>query len=171
MKNIRSIKSRSIAGALLGLVMLPFAAFSEAEVHVKDGKAVSGYDVVAYFTEGKPVEGNGAFTASHNGAEYQFSSAENRDLFSANPDAYAPQYGGYCAFGTAMGRKFDGDPNAWHIADNKLYLNLNKNIQERWIADVPGFVKGANNNWPIIQSLSDATLESNPPEGLTAGAL
>ena len=171
MQNKLSIVSRSMAGALLGLVMLPFSAFAEAEVHVVDGTAVSGYDVVAYFTEGKPVEGSGEFTASHNGAEYRFSSAENRDLFSANPDAYAPQYGGYCAFGTAMGRKFDGDPHAWHIADNKLYLNLNKKIQARWKKDVPGFVKGADNNWPIIEGLSDAILESSPPEGLTSGAL
>ena len=171
MQNMLSIKSSSLIGALMGLVMIPFTVFAEAEVNVVDGTAASGYDVVAYFTEGKPMEGSSDFTASHNGAEYHFASAANRDLFSANPEAYAPQYGGYCAFGTAMGRKFNGDPHAWHISDNKLYLNINKQVQERWLGDVPGFVKGADNNWPIIRALSDASLESSPPEGLTTGAL
>ena len=158
-------------GALLGLVLFPVAALAEAEVNVVNGAAVQGYDVVAYFTEGKPVKGSGDFTANHDGAEYHFASAENRGLFTANPEGYAPQYGGYCAFGTAMGRKFNGDPQAWHIDDNKLYLNVSKKVQKRWLTDVPGFVKGANNNWPIIQNLSDATLEKDPPAGLTAGAL
>ncbi len=163
--------SRSMVGALLGLALFPLAALAEAEVNVVNGAAAQGYDVVAYFTEGKPVEGSGDYTANHDGVEYRFASAENRDLFTANPDSYAPQYGGYCAFGTAMGRKFDGDPHAWHIDDNKLYLNVSKKVQKRWLTDVPGFVKGADNNWPIIQSLSDASLENEPPAGLTEGAL
>lgn len=155
----------------LALILTPLVSFAEGEVNLIDGLAVHGYDVVAYFTEGKPVEGSGDFTATHEGATYQFSSADNRDKFSANPAAYAPQYGGYCAFGTAMGRKFDGDPTAWKIVEDKLYLNLNKDVQARWIADVPGFIKGAENNWSIIESVSDATLASTPPEGLTTGAL
>lgn len=159
-------------GALaLALIIAPLTSFADEEINLVDGLAVHGYDVVAYFTEGKPVEGSGDFTATHDGATYQFSSAANRDKFNADPAAFAPQYGGYCAFGTAMGRKFDGDPTAWKIVENKLYLNLNKKIQERWVADIPGFIKGAENNWPIIESVSDATLESSPPEGLTAGAL
>ena len=156
---------------VLALILAPLVSSAGDKVNLVDGVAVHGYDVVAYFTEGKPVEGNGDFTATHDGATYQFSSADNRDKFVENPAAYAPQYGGYCAFGTAMGRKFDGDPTAWRIVDDKLYLNLNKKIQERWVADIPGFIKGAENNWPIIESISDSTLESNPPEGLTAGAL
>jgi len=160
------------SGALaLVMTIAPFASFAEDEVNLVDGLAVHGYDVVAYFIEGKPVEGNGEYTATHEGANYQFSSADNRDKFIENPAAYAPQYGGSCAFGTAMGRKFDGDPNAWKIVDDKLYLNLNKKVQERWVADIPGFIKGAENNWPIIESIGDATLESSPPAGLTQGAL
>ena len=133
--------------------------------------AMNGYDVMTYWKGGKPKEGDPSISAEYNGAKWVFVSEANRAAFLKNPARYAPQYGGYCAFGAAMGRKFGGDPHAWHIADNKLYLNLNKDIQERWLADVPGFVKGADNNWPIIRDLSDATLESNPPEGLTAGAL
>jgi YHS domain-containing protein len=170
--SVSQLLNWSRGGALaLAMVLTPFASFAEDEVNIVDGVAVHGYDVVSYFTEGKPVEGNGEFTATHDGATYQFSSADNRDKFVADPVAYAPQYGGYCAFGTAMGRKFDGDPTAWKIVEDKLYLNLNKDIQARWIKDIPGFIKGAENNWPIIESVSDATLESSPPEGLTAGAL
>lgn len=170
--SVSQLISWSKGGALaLAMVLAPLTGFAEDEVNLVDGVAVHGYDVVSYFTEGKPVEGYGEFTATYEGATYQFSSADNRDKFAANPVAYAPQYGGYCAFGTAMGRKFDGDPTAWKIVEDKLYLNLNKDIQARWIKDIPGFIKGAENNWPIIESVSDATLESNPPEGLTAGAL
>lgn len=160
-----------ILGSALSLMLVPATAGAEAEVNISSGAAVHGYDVVAYFSEGKPVEGSEDHTASHNGAIYRFSSAANRDKFSSSPEAYAPQYGGYCAFGAAMGRKFDGDPAAWKIVDNKLYLNLNKKVQERWLGDVPGFIKGAENNWPLIETISDSALESNPPEGLTTGAL
>ncbi len=140
------------------------------EVNIVDGAAVHGYDVVAYFTDGKPVQGSADFTAKHDGATYRFSSAQNRDRFAADPAAYAPQYGGYCAFGTAMGRKFNGDPHAWAIVDDKLYLNLNKNVQARWKTDVPGFIKGADNNWPLIREIADSQLESTPPAGITEGA-
>lgn len=160
-------------GTLLALaVMLSIpAAQASLEVNINDGAAVHGYDVVAYFTEGRPVRGDTSYTAAHEGATYRFASAGNRDAFVANPAKYAPQYGGYCAFGTAMGRKFDGDPLAWTIHDGKLYLNLNKNIQKRWKGDIAGFVRGANHNWPIIRGLEDRVLASTPPAGLTTGAL
>lgn len=157
-------------GGVLGLMLMPAIAIGEDAVNLTGGAAVHGYDVVAYFNEGAPVKGNANFTASYDGAEYQFSSAINRDTFTADPSAYAPQYGGYCAFGTAMGRKFDVDPEAWKIVDGKLYLNLSKKVQKRWLGDVPGFIKGADNNWSIIASIADSQLESSPPEGLTIGA-
>lgn len=172
-----SIVTNALRGALLsvGLAMafVPATAqvaVAEAEVNIMEGYAVHGYDVVAYFTKGKPVDGDDRFTAEHEGATYRFSSAEHRDTFTADPAAYAPQYGGYCAFGAAMGRKFDGDPNAWAIVDDKLYLNLNKDVQARWKEDVPGFIRGAENNWPLIRSLADASLEASPPAGVTVGA-
>ncbi len=146
-------------------------AQAAAEVNVNDGYAVHGYDVVAYFNVGAPTQGRDQFTAGYQGATYRFASADNRDRFAADPAAFAPQYGGYCAFGTAMGRKFDGDPTAWRIVDGKLYLNLNKKVQQRWFTDIPGFIRGAENNWPIIAGLTDGQLESNPPAGLTIGAI
>ncbi len=170
MKNLFSNVFTWTKGLALALIIAPVTSFAVDKINLVDGLAVHGYDVVSYFTDGKPVEGSGEFTATHEGATYQFSSADNLEKFTADPAAYAPQYGGYCAFGTAMGRKFDGDPTAWRIVDDKLYLNLNKKVQERWVADIPGFIKGAENNWPIIESIADASLESTPPDGLTIGA-
>ena len=172
-----SIVIKALRSALLSmglaLAIVPAAiqmAAAETEVNIVEGYAVHGYDVVAYFKQGKPVAGDSRFTAQHEGVTYRFSSAEHRDAFTSDPASYAPQYGGYCAFGAAMGRKFDGDPNAWAIVDGKLYLNLNKNIQARWKENVPGFVKGANNNWPLIRSIADVQLEVSAPEGVTLGA-
>lgn len=172
-----SIVIKALRSALLSmglaLAIVPAAvqmAAAETEVNIVEGYAVHGYDVVAYFKQGKPVAGDSRFTAQHEGVTYRFSNAEHRDAFTSDPASYAPQYGGYCAFGAAMGRKFDGDPNAWAIVDGKLYLNLNKNIQARWKENVPGFVRGANNNWPLIRSIADAQLEASAPEGVTLGA-
>lgn len=160
----------SAALAVTAVPALTQVATAAEEINIVDGYAVHGYDVVAYFTEGKPVPGNNRFTAEHNGATYRFASADHRDLFTADPAKYAPQYGGYCAFGTAMGRKFDGDPQAWAIVDDKLYLNLNKDVQTRWKGNIPGFLKGAENNWPLIRHLADSRLEASPPAGVTLGA-
>ncbi len=153
--------------AVLGTAQL---AAAETEINIVDGYAVHGYDVVAYFEEGKPVIGDDRYTAEHDGATYRFASAEHLDAFKKDPAKFAPQYGGYCAFGAAMGRKFDGDPNAWAIVDDKLYLNLNQKVQERWKENVPGFIKGADNNWPLIRSVADSSLEASSPTGVTIGA-
>jgi len=168
-------KLRTIAvAAMVGFAAafsLGVNAQAATEINVQEGYAVHGYDVVAYFTVGQPTPGSDQFTAVHDNVTYRFSSSKNRDTFTADPAAYAPQYGGYCAFGTSVGRKFDGDPHAWRIIDGKLYLNLNKKVQATWLKDVPGYIRGADNNWPIIVSLTDAVLETNPPAGLTQGAI
>ena len=171
-RTINAFRS-ALLSAGLALAVLPASAgivHAVDEINIVDGYAVHGYDVVAYFTQGRPVEGKSDFTAQYDGATYRFASAASRDTFIADPAAYAPQYGGYCAFGTAMGRKFDGDPTAWAIVDGKLYLNLNADIQTRWREDIPGFIRGAENNWPIIREVADASLEASPPAGVTLGA-
>lgn len=159
-----------LALAAVAAPALPQTVLAAQEVNIVDGYAVHGYDVVAYFSEGKPVSGKDDFTAQHGGVTYRFATAANRNAFKANPAKYAPQYGGFCAFGTAMGRKFDGDPTAWAIVDGKLYLNLNKDVQVKWKENVPGFIKGAENNWPLIRHVADAELEAAPPAGVTLGA-
>lgn len=117
------------------------------------GVAIDGYDPVAYFTLGRPVKGSKDYTATHQGATYRFSSAEHRDAFTADPQAYLPAFGGYCAYGVALGKKFSIDPEAWKIVDGKLYLNKNKSIQKEWLKDVPGHISKADAQWPQIKEV------------------
>ena len=117
----------------------------------RSGVAVEGTDVVAYFTEGKATSGSAAFTHDWQGATWQFASAEHRDLFAANPERYAPQYGGYCAFAVAHGSRAGIDPEAWSIVDDKLYLNLSPGIQRRWNAKRDHFIERADANWPGLR--------------------
>ncbi len=124
------------------------------------GLAMQGYDPVAYFTDGEPTKGNWKITAVYNDATYRFETEENKVAFEANPEAYAPAYGGYCAFGAAMGFKFDGDPTYWKIVDNVLYLNLSKDIQERWEGDIPGFIERADVNWDDIEGKTPQELQA-----------
>lgn len=116
------------------------------------GLAVHGFDVVAYFTDAKPAQGDAKFSATHGDATYRFASQANLDAFKANPGKYTPAFGGYCAYGVAVGAKFDGDPRYWKIVDGKLYLNLSSEVQEAWNKDVAGNIKKANTNWPQLAS-------------------
>ncbi len=122
-----------------------------------DGLAISGYDTVAYFKEAKPVEGKSEFSTNWNGAKWQFSSAENRDEFIKNPEKYAPQYGGYCAYAVSQGYTASSDPNAWRIVDGKLYVNYNKSVQEKWEKDIPNFISSADKNWNELAEKAEAS--------------
>ena len=108
------------------------------------GIAIRGYDTVAYFTEGAPVEGSEEFTAEWQGATWRFASAEHLDLFEADPERYAPQYGGYCAYGVAQDGLVKIEPENWTILDDKLYLNYDDKVQALWEKDVPGFIEQAD---------------------------
>jgi YHS domain-containing protein len=122
------------------------------------GLMIRGYDPVAYFTEGRPVPGNPDISLEYRGAKYLFSSAQNRATFKADPEKYAPQYGGYCAFGVYEGKKFDIDPASWRIVDGKLYFNLNPVILEMWSKDIPKYLQEAEKNWPKIRGKAPAEL-------------
>src|ERR1041384_7863423 len=106
-----------------------------------EGLALKGYDAVAYFTEGKPVEGRSEFAAEWKGAQWHFASARNRATFLGEPDKYAPQYGGYCSWAVGHGYTAKGDPDAWKIVDGKLYLNYSKDVQAKWVQDIPGYIE------------------------------
>ncbi len=108
------------------------------------GIAIRGYDTVAYFTQGAPVEGSPSFTTDYEGATWQFSSQEHLDLFEAEPTKYAPQYGGYCAYGVAQDGLVKIEPEYWSILDGKLYLNFSDKVQRLWEQDVPGFIETAD---------------------------
>jgi YHS domain-containing protein len=112
--------------------------------------AVSGYDPVAYFAEAKPVEGRSEHELEWNGATWRFASAENLAAFKADPEAYAPQYGGYCAWAVSQGYTASSDPTAWRIVEDRLYLNYSHGVQRRWEKDVPGNIAKADANWPKV---------------------
>jgi YHS domain-containing protein len=117
------------------------------------GVAILGYDPVAYFSEGAAVKGDSRFTAQWQGATWHFASAANRDAFAAAPESYAPQYGGWCAFGATEGYAAETDPvEAWTIVDGKLYLNWDKDVKSQWSQDIPGNLSKSESNWPAIQA-------------------
>lgn len=150
-----------IGGIALSVAMAGATLAAGVDVNASNtGLAMQGFDPVAYFTVGEPTKGDYRLTSVYNEATYWFSSEENKAAFEANPEAYAPAYGGFCAFGTAMGFKFDGDPNYWKIVDDKLYLNLSAQIQERWNEDVPGFIVSADTNWTDIADKTPEELQA-----------
>jgi hypothetical protein len=121
-----------------------------AELNNKNGLAVKGYDVVAYFVDGRPVEGTENDSYEWQGATWRFASPEHRAVFMREPAKYAPQYGGYCAYAVAQGDIVDIDPKQWKIVDGKLYLNANFIAQALWLRDPAGHVKKGDANWRII---------------------
>jgi YHS domain-containing protein len=113
--------------------------------------AIKGYDPVAYFTDGKPVKGSKDFTTEWQKATWRFASAKNRDLFAKDPERYAPQYGGYCAYAVSQGYTADIDPDRWRIVGGKLYLNYSEKAQGLWEKDIPNHIAAGDKNWPKIK--------------------
>ena len=111
--------------------------------------AIEGYDPVSYFS-GQPTKGDAKYSHTHKGVEYRFASAANLARFKANPDAYLPQYGGYCAWAVSRGYTAKSDPTAWKLVGGKLYLNYDAKVQQRWSADIPGNIAKADKNWPQV---------------------
>ena len=135
------------------LLALLFALFASTAAHAADevfataDGAIRGYDPVAYHVQAKAVRGSPKFTHAWNGATWRFASKRNRALFAADPDRYAPRYGGYCAYGTSQGYKVSTDPDAFAIVDGRLYLNYSKPVQLTWNADRPGYIAAADRHW------------------------
>ena len=147
-------KALFLAAALSATGTVLPAASAHAEDAIYTGRfsntAVGGYDAVAYHTEGQAIQGEREFSTEWRGAEFRFSSQANLDLFTADPEAYAPAYGGYCAWAISEGYTAKGDPNVWTIVKGVLYLNYNEQIHERWSTDIPGHIARANANYPDL---------------------
>ena len=109
--------------------------------------AIKGYDPVAYFTDGRAVKGKPEFRQAWQNHTYQFASAAHRDQFAADPERYAPQFGGFCALGIAKGEKASVDPEAWTIVNGKLYLNYDTKFRDEWRADETAYIAKAEENW------------------------
>jgi YHS domain-containing protein len=140
------------AAAAVAVSVLPLAAAQASEIFTTGGLAIRGYDPVAYHTENKPVKGAADFESVWKGAVWRFASAENKAKFDTDPEQYAPAYGGYCAYAVAYGSTAKTEPDAFSIVDGKLYLNFDKRIQSKWEADIPGFLKKSEQNWPGIEA-------------------
>lgn len=147
--------------AAASVLTLATSAFAGDQYVDQTGFAVSGYDVVAYFSlDSNPVgqsqtagvPGKASITAEHNGATFAFATEANRDAFVADPSKYAPQYDGHCAYGVAKGGKVPGNPNLWRIVDDKLYLNITDVVVGFWEEDIPGNISKSENNWVSIDA-------------------
>jgi len=132
-------------------IMLLSVNANAGEFFERNNLAIDGYDPVAYFTEMKPVKGSPEFRSDFKGSTFQFVSAAHRDAFAADPPKFAPQYGGFCAYGTAKGQKATIDPAAFTVVHDKLYLNYSESVRSRWLSDVPGYIEKADANWPEVQ--------------------
>lgn len=161
MKTLRSLTMLAVAAVILATPLAAVHHINTSSGMLVEGGplALRGYDAVAYFKQGRPVEGSHRFTAVHGGVAYQFASEANKKAFEANPSKYAPAYGGYCAYGVSVGAKFDGDPRVWKVVDGRLYLNLNPDIQQKWQEDIKGNISKAERNWTKIKSVPPADLK------------
>jgi len=118
--------------------------------YAPNGIAIRGYDTVAYFTEGKPVKGSDTYSTQWQGATWKFASQNNLDLFAGNPEKYAPQYGGYCAYGVAVGSLVKIEPDLWSIVEGKLYLNYNDKFNDTWKEDISGYIVAADEKFESL---------------------
>ncbi len=140
--------TRRLTLALLASAIAVPTFAAEHKIFKTNGIAINGYDTVAYFTQSQPVEGSSDFQHDWMGATWQFSSAENRDLFAANPEQYAPQFGGYCAFAASNDALAPSIPEAWTVHQGKLYLNFSLRVRDLWQMDINNYIALAEGFWP-----------------------
>ena len=140
-----------LSGFILVLLMACGRSNQHSEIFAPGGKAIKGYDAVAFFVQGRPVAGTNSFSYSWKGAEWFFSSKDNLESFSSDPEKYAPQYGGYCAYGTANGHKAPTETDTWTIVDKKLYFNYSSKVKEMWLKNQKALIEKANKNWPSVK--------------------
>ena len=141
---------KNILKSIAAIALLTVSAYAGDLVNVSGASkaAVSGYDTVAFFTDAKPVNGSPFISAEYQGATYFFANEEHKALFTAHPEKYAPQFGGFCSYGVSLGKLFPVDISTWQVRNGKLYLNLNPDIRVKFDADFDGSVAKATKNWP-----------------------
>lgn len=140
-----------IAGLLItGLISFSKGEKTQTDLHTVNGIAIGGYDAVAYFTQKKALKGDSSIKFQWNGAVWYFASIENKILFEKSPEKYAPQYGGYCAYGASKGYKAKTDPTAWTIVGQKLYLNYNAQVKTVWLPDTTARIMTADQYWESL---------------------
>ncbi|MCP4388126.1 MAG: YHS domain protein [Gammaproteobacteria bacterium] len=141
---------KRILPVIFALIFVPLAIAGKPMTFATGDGAIRGYDPVAYFVMGEPTPGKNKYSTKWQGAIYKFLSADNLALFKSDPQRYAPQYGGYCAYALANGAIANTDTEAWAIVNGKLFLNFSPAIKKRWSNDIPGHIRVANKNWPGV---------------------
>lgn len=148
--NRRSFLIASTAAIPIAVFCARPALAAEPPVYASDSIAINGYDPVAYFTEGKPVKGLSEFSSDWNGATVLFASEAHKKMFDADPEAFAPKYGGYCAYAVSKGYTASTDPDAWTIHEGRLYLNFSKSVRALWTLKRKSHIASADANWPSV---------------------
>jgi YHS domain-containing protein len=134
------------------LTLAGWSSFAQqSEIFAPDGKALKGYDAVAFFRDAGPVKGADSLAYSYKGAKWLFANRANLEAFQANPDAYVPQYGGYCAYGTSEGHKAPTEAETWTIVGNKLYFNYNRKVKTSWMKNRDERIRQADTQWSLIK--------------------
>ena len=149
----RSILFVGVAGLLISTAAAaapPVNTLKTGPFGRRGDTAILGYDPVAYFTVGKPAKGQQQFAHDWMGAKWKFASQANLDLFKADPEKYAPQYGGYCAYGVAQDNLVSIEPDRFSVIDGKLYLNYNDEVQATWLKDPAGYIKQADTKFKAL---------------------
>jgi YHS domain-containing protein len=150
-------RTLALALTLLALPALAAAAEPKRLINVdRDGVAVDGYDVVAYFTENAPVPGRAEHSSVHDGATYRFASAEHKAMFDAEPGRYVPAFGGFCAYAVSRKALRPIDPAIFHFVDGRLFLQHTKKAYDLFERDEAGNTKKADANWPrLVEKKAD----------------
>ena len=146
---MKTIGNKLLACLVLTLTAVPALAMAGTPAHSTVG--AGGYDLVSYHTGEKPQRGNGNHAVVHDGVTYLFTGKASKRAFEAAPAKYLPAFGGYCAYGVAVGKKFVADPDVWEIVDGRLYLNLDNKIKGLWAKDISGHIREADSRWPGIK--------------------
>lgn len=155
---LRSLQRRIVLTLGAAAMLASTAVFAAPPINTLKGglfggrtdTAILGYDTVAYFTDGKPVKGQDAFVTEWMGAKWKFASQSHLDLFKASPEKYAPQYGGYCAYGVSQDNLVSIEPDKFKVEGGKLYLNYDAGVQATWLKDVSGYIKQADAKFPAL---------------------
>ena len=142
---------RNLYRFVIPILLLSSCDQSTPSVYVTNEGAINGYDPVAYFESNAPLKGEKRFTTVWNNASWYFATEKNLQAFKNNPERYAPQYGGYCAYGAAEGHKASTDAEAWTIVNDKLYLNYNLEVQRLWLPDKLNLIEKADSNWVVLK--------------------
>ena len=145
----------TLATVFLSFLIIASNAIADENDYVFTGKvgiAIRAYDPVSYHLDQLPVKGSSEFSTEWKGAVWHFASAENRDLFKADPERWAPRYGGYCAYAVANDALASTDPRAWTVYKDRLYLNYSLRVRKKWTKDILGYIEIADRNWPDVLS-------------------